>query len=168
MTCQQSLQGFSKIFQQVEPISNLGRLRGPFTCSCCIISSSIPAHQVNFRMRTHPSSGGFFLAIRQEIDCLVALHIYQDGAEFPSTTEREIIYSKLRYVFYGQRWERHDASENRRSARLYPQAIRDTDAQSAASAQTKYLDDLIQTPCHPCPRYARRSQALRKDFSSAG
>ncbi len=32
--------------------------------------------RVNFRMRTHPSSGGFFLAIGQEIDCLVALHIY--------------------------------------------------------------------------------------------
>jgi hypothetical protein len=119
-------------------------------------------------MRTHPSSGGFFLAIRQEIDCLVALHIYQDRAEVPSTTEREIIYSKLRDVFYRQCWERHDASENRRSARLYPQPIRDTDAQSAASGQTRDLDDLIQTPCHPCPRFDKRSQALRKDFPSAG
>jgi len=46
-------------------------------------------------MRTHPSSGGFFLAIRQVIDCLVALHIYQDRAEFSPATEREIIHPKL-------------------------------------------------------------------------
>src|SRR6266704_3847994 len=162
MTCQQSLQGSSKIFQQVEPISNLGRLRGPFTCSCCIISSSIPAHQVNFRMRTHPSSGGFFLAIRQEVDCLVALHIYQDRAKFPSTTEGEIVYSKLRDVFYGQCWKCHDTSENRRPARLYPQPIRDTDTKSAASGEAKDLDDLIETLCYPCPRLGKRGQALRE------
>src|SRR5258708_29773915 len=163
MTCQYPLQGFSKIFQQVEPVRTLDGLGSTTGCRRSIVAAAIPTHQVNFRMRTHPSSGGFFLAIRQEIDCLVALHIYQDGAEFPSTTEREIIYSKLRYVFYGQRWERHDASENRRSARLYPQAIRDTDAQSAASGQTKDQDDLIHMPSLPCPRFSKRSKVLLKN-----
>jgi hypothetical protein len=60
----------------------------------------------------------------------MALHIYQDRAEFLSTTEGKIVYSKLRDVFYGQRWKCHDASENRCPARLYPQAIRDTDTKS--------------------------------------
>jgi len=60
------------------------------------------------------------------------------------------------------------ARENRRPARLYPQAIRDTDTKSATSGQAKNLDDLIQTPCHPRPWFNKRSQALRKDFPNAG
>src|SRR6266487_1643426 len=80
-------------------------------------------------MRTHPSSGGFFLAIRQEIDCLVALHIYQDRAEIPSTTEREILYSKLRYAFYGCCWKDHDTAKDRGWRRLNSETLRKSGSQ---------------------------------------
>jgi hypothetical protein len=49
----------------------------------------------------------------------MTLHIYQDRAEFPPTTEGKVIYSKLRYLFYWCWWKRHDAADNRHPAGLY-------------------------------------------------
>jgi len=116
------------------------------------LAAAIPTHQVNFRMRTHPSSGGFFLAIRQEIDCLVALHIYQDRAEFPSTTEREIIYSKLRYAFYGCCWKDHDTAKDRGWRRLNSETLRKSGSQLSTGSFANRLKGLTETDGEPCPR----------------
>src|SRR5450432_655072 len=72
-------------------------------CSQCsgrgIVSCPITAHKINFRVRPHPQRGSFNLTIRQEINDVMALHIYEDGAELASTPEREIIYSELNHLF---------------------------------------------------------------------
>ncbi len=70
-------------------------------------------------MPFHPRFGGFRLAIRQEVNDFVALHVDQDAPEFPSTTEGEVIYSKLYYLLYWLCWKRHHATKNGDRAGLY-------------------------------------------------
>src|SRR2546421_4320788 len=95
VTCQYSLQSLTKVFEQMEPICTLDSLRSATGCRRGIVAAAIPTHQLDFWMRFHPRFGRFCLAIGQEINDVVALQVYQDGAEFSPTTEREIIDPKL-------------------------------------------------------------------------
>src|SRR6266487_1434282 len=104
----------------MKTIRNLCRLWSTFTRSCRIISPSITAHEIDFWMQNHPSFCGFCFAIRQEVNHLVALHVYQDRAEFSPTTESKIIYSQLRHLSDRLCRQRHDAPENGQSGGLYP------------------------------------------------
>src|SRR5260370_1699398 len=103
----------------MEAISNLGRLWGPFTGSRSIISPTISTHELDFWMRFHPSFCGFCFPVRQEVNHLVALHVDQNAAKLPPTTESEIIYSKLHDLLYWRCWKRHDAAQNGHPARPY-------------------------------------------------
>jgi hypothetical protein len=104
----------------MESISHLCRLWSALARPSRVITSSITADQFNFWMRPHPGSSGFCLPVRQEVNHVVALHVNQDAAEFPATTEGEVIYSQLHYLFYWRGWSCHYAAENGHPARLYP------------------------------------------------
>jgi len=103
----------------MEAISNLGRLWGPFTGSGSIISSTISTDELDFWVRFHPGFRCFCLAVRQEVNHLVALHIDENAAKLPPTTKGEVIYSKLYYLFYWRCWKGHDAAEDGHPAGLY-------------------------------------------------
>jgi hypothetical protein len=91
MTCQHPLQSLPKVLEQVEPICTLSGLRSATSSSRGIVSSTITTHEPDFRVRAHPSRDGFDGSVRQEVNDVVALQIYEDGAERSSTSEREII-----------------------------------------------------------------------------
>src|SRR5690349_1261168 len=113
----------------MKSICTLDGLRSTTGCRRGIVAAAIPAHQHDFWMCCHPSSRGLCPSIRQHINHLMALHIYQDGAEFSPTAEREIIYSKLRYLSDRLCWERHDTTNDRGWRRLNRQTLRESGSQ---------------------------------------
>ncbi len=79
----------------METIGNLACLWGPFTGCGSIISPTIPTDKLDFWMRFHPDFCCFCLPVGQEVNDLVALHVDENAAKPPATTESEVIYSKL-------------------------------------------------------------------------
>src|SRR5260370_3498777 len=96
----------------MKAVGYLRSLRSRLAGCGSIVSPSIPTHQINFWVLSHPSGGGFCCPIRQEINHLVALQVHQDGPEVPPATESEIVYAKLRYLLDWHGGKRHDAADN--------------------------------------------------------
>ncbi len=115
-----------------------------------IISPTISTHQLDFWMRFHPRFGGFCLAIRQKVNHFVALHVDQNAAEFPPTTEGKVIYSKLYYVLYWLCWKCHHATQNGHPAGLYPQSIRHACSKHPTGGKPDGLNTLILPRRHAC------------------
>jgi hypothetical protein len=88
------------MFIHMEAISNLGRLWSPFTSCGSILSPALPTDELDVWMRLHPHFCCFALAIGQEVNDLVALHVEQKAAAFPATTEGEVVASKLYDLLY--------------------------------------------------------------------
>src|ERR1700681_4279434 len=95
MRCQHSLQSLAKVFLEMKPIGTLSGLWSGSRRSRSIVSCTITTHQPDFWVRTHPSRDGFDLAIRQEVNGLMALQIHEESAKRSSSPEREIIYSEF-------------------------------------------------------------------------
>jgi hypothetical protein len=57
----------------MEPVGAFKGLRGPSPSGSGIISPTIPEEGFDFGMSPHPDFGRFRLAVRQEIEDLVAL-----------------------------------------------------------------------------------------------
>src|SRR5229473_8383826 len=167
MRCQYSLQSLTEVFEHMEPICTLDGLRSATGCRRGRVAAAIPTHQLDFWMRFHPSFGRFCLAIRQEINDVVALQVYQDGAEFSPTTESEIIYPKLCYLFSGCCWKDHDTAKDRCWRRLNSETLRESGSQLSTGRQAKRLKGLAETDGEPCPRQHEGGKAFRKDLPDA-
>ena len=107
------------------------------------------------------------MPIRQEINDVVALQVDQDGAEFSPTTESEIIYPKLCYLFSGCCWKDHDTAKDRCWRRLNSQTSCESGSQLSTGRQAKRLQSLAETDREPCPRQNEGGKPFRKNLPDA-
>src|SRR5258708_514336 len=102
----------------MEPVRALYRLGSTGLRSRGIVSSTIPTHEFDFRMRGHPGRRGLCFAVGKHVDDLVRLHVDEDSPERASTFERKIIDAKLDDLSDRCCRQGHDAPENGEPARL--------------------------------------------------
>ncbi len=87
-TCQQLLDRFGKVLDDMEAIGHFNGLGSPLSHSRSILAASVAADMGDFGMLFHPGRCSFLLTIRQEIKDLVPLQIHQHGAKGSATPER--------------------------------------------------------------------------------
>ena len=77
MTIHEAFDRFGQVLEQMPPIGYLHRLRRSPSGAVCVSSGSIPADELDFRMRTQPIGKARRFSIGEEVDGLVALEIHQ-------------------------------------------------------------------------------------------
>src|SRR5947208_6940397 len=77
-TCQQLLDRFGKVLDDMEAIGYFNGLGSPLSRRRSILATSVAADMGDFGMRFHPGRYSFLLTVRQEIKDLVPLQIHQD------------------------------------------------------------------------------------------
>src|SRR5690242_20563754 len=75
-SCQQHLNRFRQIFDDVESVGALNGLGSAFACSGGIFASPIATDYRQVWLLTHPPCCGFRLAVREEIYDAVALQVH--------------------------------------------------------------------------------------------
>jgi hypothetical protein len=80
VTANNGLNGFTKIAQQMPPITHLNRVRCPLTDAVRVGTGTITGDNLNARMLTEPFSEAVSLPIRQQVDHRIAFQIDKNGS----------------------------------------------------------------------------------------
>src|SRR3954471_7825351 len=80
VTANNGLNGFTKIAQQMPPITHLNRVRCPLTDAVRVGTGPVAGDNLNARMLTEPFSEAVSLPIRQQVDHRIAFQIDQNGS----------------------------------------------------------------------------------------
>ena len=91
LSLKQPLDCLSQVLQQVPAICDLPSF-GCCFCGCLSISRrAVPADDLNTRMVTEPFFHGLCIAVRQEVDDIAPLQVYDDGAVASSFAPRPVV-----------------------------------------------------------------------------
>jgi hypothetical protein len=100
-----SLYGFSSVLEQVKAISDLLGMRCPCRSPSSVISSTIAADELDFRMVLDPLSEGRLRAIWEQVNHTMPFQIEENRSIRAPAPKGEIIHAKNRHQ--GRWWFGH-------------------------------------------------------------
>src|SRR6266849_4463133 len=112
MACQASFYCLPHIFHYVEAIGTLNRLGSTSSRGRGVVSPAIPAHQLDFWVRRHPSSGRLCGPISKDIQNGVCSEIDDDRTKLASAPEGKVVDANLWHLSHWFCGQGHDAPEN--------------------------------------------------------
>ncbi len=118
-------------------------------------------------MASYPSGNRLDIAIGQQVNDVMALHIDQNGSKGSTTTEGKVVKAKHRDLAYRHRWRAHDPTQDAHVRRLYPQTQTQPHPSSSAARQTKRFDHPTQSARRASPRLKKGRETLGKDPATA-
>jgi hypothetical protein len=92
--CQQALQGFPQIDQQLPAVDNLTCIRSAFTRAPRILGRTVTHNDVESRVVLQPGGEGVGAAVRQQVNGTTSAEVNQDRPVDPTLTQGKIVHTK--------------------------------------------------------------------------
>ncbi|TWA93915.1 hypothetical protein FB001_121124 [Ensifer sp. SEMIA 135] len=156
-----------QILQEMEPISDLTRLRRTLASSLCVQPASVSAHDLDRRMLLQPSRDTRHAPVLKDIDNRTALQVDDHRAVAPRSPPAPIIYANDpdRGVAMSARGIPLQLPQDRVVANRHPEPSHQALAGSAAGAMAEQTDNLGDPPCPACIRGSNRWQSVGECLS---
>ena len=130
-TCEESLHRIRQVLANMEAVSNLNRLWRASRSRASVLRTSVAAHMGDLWMGGNPHGSPFCLPVRQDVNDLVRVQVYNDCAECSAAPKRKIIEAQALYMLGLRSGQRHHPAYNRHPGGGDAQVRGQTRAESA-------------------------------------
>jgi hypothetical protein len=163
MTADRGTEGIAEIAQEMPAVGNLDSGRRPVSDGAAEDAGAITRNDLHTRMLFEPGRDSRGVAVRQQVDDLLALQVAQNGAVGQATPLRIFIYADNARLGRRRQLRSANKAKQRRTADRHAEAISKAGACRTTQRQAKMALDVSEALTAACPGTDSLRQALGKD-----